>query len=56
MDDLATFSNWVAWVIISMMALSERGYRTLRRVHEETCRLDGLHTSQAEESIRQRRS
>ncbi len=43
MEDLATFSRWVAWVIISMMALSERGYQTLRRVHEEVSRLDALH-------------
>lgn len=42
LEDLGTFSRWVAWVIISMMALAERGYRTLRQVHEATTRLDAL--------------
>jgi len=39
-EDLETFSRWVAWVIVSMMSLSERGYQTLRRVLEEASRLD----------------
>jgi hypothetical protein len=46
-EDLATLSRWVAWVIISMMALSERGYQTLRRVHEEVSRADALHAPKA---------
>lgn len=36
-DDL---SHWVAWVIISMVALAERGYKTLREVEVQALRLD----------------
>ena len=34
--DLEDFSRWVGWIIISMVSLSERGYATLRQVHEQT--------------------
>lgn len=40
--DLDELSHWVAWVVISMIALAERGYQTLRQVHEQTQRLDRL--------------
>jgi len=40
--DLDELSHWVAWVVISMIALAERGYQTLRQVHEQTQRLDQL--------------
>jgi hypothetical protein len=40
--DLAQFSQWVAWMIISMVALVEQGYTTLEQVKEQTDRLDGL--------------
>lgn len=33
------FSYWVAWVIISMVALTERGYKTLREVKVEPPRV-----------------
>ena len=39
LDDL---SHWVAWVIISMVALSERGYKTLGQIYEQTSRLDDI--------------
>lgn len=38
--DLRDFSRRVAWLIISMTALAERGYRTLGQVKEQTDRLD----------------
>jgi hypothetical protein len=42
--DVAQFSQWVAWMIISMVALVEQGYTTLKQVKAETDRLDGLKT------------
>lgn len=40
--DLAQFSQWVAWMIISMVGLVEQGYTTLEQVKTQTDRLDGL--------------
>lgn len=40
--DVAQFSQWVAWMIISMVALVEQGYTTLKEVKAQTDRLDGL--------------
>ncbi len=40
--DLNDLSLWIAWLIISMVFLSERGYRTLRQVQEQVSRLDQL--------------
>jgi hypothetical protein len=40
LQDLQDFSQWVAWVIISMTALSQRGYRTLEAIKEQIVRLD----------------
>jgi hypothetical protein len=40
--DLDDLSHWIAWVIISMVALSERGYETLQQVYEQTSRLDNV--------------
>lgn len=40
--DLEDFSRWIAWTIISMTALSDRGYETLRQVREQISRLDLL--------------
>lgn len=40
--DLNDLSYWVAWIIISMVSMSARGYRTLRQVYKETLRLDRL--------------
>jgi hypothetical protein len=40
--DLDDLSYWIAWIIISMVSLSERGYTTLRQVNEQVARLDGL--------------
>ncbi len=39
--DVAQFSQWVAWMIISMVGLVEQGYTTLKEVKEQTNRLDG---------------
>jgi hypothetical protein len=39
-NDIAELSHWIAWVIISMMALTERGYRTLKQIREQCARLD----------------
>jgi hypothetical protein len=38
---VAQFSQWVAWMIITMVALVETGYTTLKEVKEQTDRLDG---------------
>jgi hypothetical protein len=43
--DLNNLSYWIAWVIISMVALTERGYKTLRQVHEQILRLDAQHAT-----------
>jgi hypothetical protein len=40
--DLEEFSHWVAWMIVSMVALAERGYRTLAAVKEQVLRLDAI--------------
>jgi hypothetical protein len=40
--DVAQFSQWVAWMIISMVALVEQGYTNLKAVKAQTDRLDGL--------------
>ncbi len=37
---LDNLSRWVAWLIISMTALTERGYRTPGAVKEQVVRLD----------------
>lgn len=42
LKDLNELSHWVAWVVISMVALAERGYETLLQVHEQTQRLDQI--------------
>jgi len=40
--DLEEFSHWVAWMIVSMVALAERGYRTLAGVKDQALRLDRI--------------
>ena len=40
--DLEELSHWVAWIIISMASLVEKGFKTLKQVHDETSRLDAL--------------
>jgi hypothetical protein len=40
--DLEEFSHWVAWMIVSMVALAERGYRTLADVKKQVLRLDAI--------------
>jgi hypothetical protein len=42
-EDLNNLSYWIAWVIISMVALIEKGYKTLHQVHEQISRLDCQH-------------
>jgi len=44
--DLAQFSQWVAWMIISIVALVEQGYSTLEQVKEQTDRLDLLNKNE----------
>lgn len=39
--DVAKFSQWIAWMIVSMVALVELGFTTLKEVKVETDRLDG---------------
>lgn len=39
--EVSQFSQWVAWMIISMVGLVEQGYTTLKQVKAETDRLDG---------------
>jgi hypothetical protein len=43
--DLDDLSHWIAWIIISMVALSERGFRTLRELQEQVSRLDRISTA-----------
>ena len=45
--DLEEFSHWIAWMIISMASLGERGYRTLSAVKEQILRLDAISTNAA---------
>ncbi|MFC1684749.1 hypothetical protein ACFL0R_04675 [Pseudomonadota bacterium] len=40
--DVAEFSQWVGWMIISMVGLVEQGYTNLKEVRAQTDRLDGL--------------
>ena len=44
--DLDDLSYWIAWIIICMVSLSERGFRTaLRQLHEQVARLDRICTA-----------
>jgi hypothetical protein len=45
--DLEEFSHWIAWMIVSMVALAERGYRTLAAVKAQILRLDAISTRAA---------
>lgn len=38
--DVDELARWVGWVIITMVSLSERGYKTLRQVSDQIVRLD----------------
>jgi hypothetical protein len=40
--DVAQFSQWIAWMIINMVALVEQGYTTLKEVKIQVKRLDSL--------------
>jgi hypothetical protein len=40
--DIDELSVWVAWIIVSMVSLSVRGYMTLKQVNEQVLRLDRL--------------
>lgn len=40
-QDVAQFSQWVAWMIINMIALVEQGYTNLKEVKTQTDHLDG---------------
>ncbi|CAN7157797.1 hypothetical protein [Mesorhizobium sp. LjNodule214] len=40
--DVAQFSQWVAWMIMEMVNLSERGYTTLSQIKREADRLDAI--------------
>jgi hypothetical protein len=42
LKDLNEFSYWIAWVVISMVALTEQGYKTLNQIHEQLLRLDNI--------------
>lgn len=42
LQDLEEFSRSIAWLIVSMTALTERGYRTLDAIKEQVLRLDGI--------------
>src|ERR1700739_29161 len=39
-EDLEDFSQWIAWLIVSMAALNQRGYQTLAAVKEQAVRVD----------------
>lgn len=40
MQDLQDLSRWVAWLIVSMTAIADRGYDTLASVREQAMKLD----------------
>lgn len=40
--DIAQFSQWVAWMIVSMLALLDLGYTTLKEVKTQTERLNAI--------------
>lgn len=40
--DISQFSQWIAWMIINMVWLTEQGYTTLKEVKTQTDHLDGL--------------
>lgn len=42
LQDLEEFSRLIAWLIVSMTALTERGYQTLAAVKEQAVRLDTI--------------
>ena len=46
-SDIEQFSQWVAWMIICMVALVEQGYTTLNQVKEQVDRLDGVSSRRA---------
>jgi len=48
--DIDELSHWLAWVIVSMMTLMERGYRSLAQVREQCERLDSTMSSSARRS------
>lgn len=43
-EQLADFSRWVAWLIVSAVALTERGYQKLSQLNEQAERLDAIAT------------
>ena len=47
-SDLNDFSHWIALMILSMVALSERGYKTLHQVRRGVSRLDRLSKARRE--------
>jgi hypothetical protein len=44
LKDLDALSRWVAWVVISMVALCEKGYTELRQIREQIQRFDLLNS------------
>jgi len=42
LQDLEEFSRLIAWLIVSMTALTERGYQTLASIKEQVVRLDRI--------------
>jgi hypothetical protein len=46
-SDLDQLSSWVAWIIVTMVSLSERGYKTLQQVKEQVLRLDKVRDPRA---------
>lgn len=41
--DLNDLSYWIAWLIISMVALTEQGYKTLNQIYEKISHIDRLY-------------
>lgn len=42
-SDISEMSHWIAWLIISMVSLSVRGYNTLNKIKEQAERLDNIY-------------
>ncbi|TIL35949.1 HEPN domain-containing protein [Mesorhizobium sp.] len=40
--DVAQFSQWVAWMILAIVSLSDRGYTTLHQLKDQIDRLDAI--------------
>jgi hypothetical protein len=50
-SDLNELSSWIAWIIVTMVSLCQRGYKTLPQVKEQISRLDELSTRDGSSNV-----